>query len=115
LLTHTPGFEDYVNSIFSIKEDDMLSLEQYVKEYLPKRVFPAGEVAAYSNYGTALAGYIIEQVTGKSFSDYIEEKIYLPLQMQNSSFEQPLPTVLEKQMTQSYRYVNDEFLEGDFE
>src|SRR5690625_4335526 len=62
LMTHTPGFEDYPEEIFTLEEKDFPTLDKYVREYLPERIFPAGETIAYSNYGTALAGYIVEQV-----------------------------------------------------
>src|SRR5690625_17783 len=115
LLTHTPGFEDYSDNIFTLIEDEHLSLEDYVKELLPERVFPAGEIIAYSNYGTALAGYIVEQVSGQDFSEYIEQFIYSPLEMNHSSFHQPLPEGLRQDMITPYRYVDGEFKKGQFE
>jgi len=115
LMTHTPGFEDYSDEIFTLIEDEHLSLEDYVKNLLPERVFPAGEVIAYSNYGTALAGYIVEQVSGQPFPEYIQQHIYTPLKMNNSSFHQPLPENLEQHMVNPYRYVDGEFMKADFE
>ena len=50
---------------------------------------------AYSNYATALAGYIVERVSGLSFDDYIDQNIFEPLGMTHSSFRQPLPKALE--------------------
>lgn len=115
LMSHTPGFEDYSSEIFKISADKHLSLAEYIREYLPARVFPAGEVIAYSNYGTALAGYIVEQVSGMPFSDYVEAYIYAPLEMENSTFRQPLPDNLRPNMAKAYRFVNGGFLEGEFE
>ena len=46
------------------------------------RIFAPGEVPAYSNYATALAGYIVERVSGQSFDDYVEQHIFKPLGMQ---------------------------------
>src|SRR5690625_2108497 len=47
LSTHTPGFEDYSDSIFRLKEEELLPLHDYVREYLPERVFPSDEIMAY--------------------------------------------------------------------
>ena len=115
LMTHTPGFEDYADSIFRLSADEAPSLEKYVQQYMPARVFPPGEVMAYSNYGTALAGYIVEQVSGMPFSEYVEKNIYQPLGMKHSTFRQPIPEKLSPYLAQGYRYVNGEYLKGEFE
>lgn len=91
LLTHTPGFEDQVSNLSRFSHDDGLPLDQYVMQYLPARVMPPGELIAYSNYGAALAGYIIQQVTGVPYEQYIEEHIFKPLDMRRSSIRQPIP------------------------
>ncbi|MEI3605646.1 serine hydrolase domain-containing protein [Pseudogracilibacillus sp. SE30717A] len=115
LLTHTPGFEDYSTEIFTLKENNLPPLTEYVRESLPERIFPAGEVLAYSNYGTALAGYIVEQVSGMPYATYIEENIYKKLAMNNSTFDQPLPQSLSEYSVTPYRFVDGKFREADFE
>ncbi|WP_157087633.1 serine hydrolase domain-containing protein [Oceanobacillus damuensis] len=115
LMTHTPGFEDYADSIFKLSADQLLPLREYVREYMPARVFPPGEVTAYSNYGTALAGYIVEQVSGLPFPEYVERNIYEPLEMKQSTFRQPLSEELSSNMVQAYRFVDGEYRKGDFE
>lgn len=115
LMTHTSGFEDYSMELYSFSADELLPLQENVRKYLPKRIFPAGEVIAYSNYGVALAGYIVELVSGMPYADYIEQNIYTPLGMENSTFRQPIPEHLSANMTKAYRYVNGEYLEGRFE
>ena len=57
LMTHTAGFEDVVAGLFNISGEKTLPLNEYLLTHLPARIFPPGEVAAYSNYGTALAGF----------------------------------------------------------
>src|SRR5690606_25761525 len=89
-----------------LEEEKLPPLDKYVREFLPERIFPAGEVLAYSNYGTALAGYIVEQVSGIPFSLYIEENIFNKLGMDNSTFEQPVPEELADFMAKPYRYVD---------
>lgn len=115
LMTHTPGFEDYASSIIRLEAKEMPPLDEYVRENLPERVFPPGEVIAYSNYGTALAGYIVERVSGMDYSDYVEEKILKQLDMNYSTFEQPVPAELSDHLVQAYRYVDGEFKKGKFE
>ncbi|WP_055109066.1 serine hydrolase domain-containing protein [Paenibacillus ihumii] len=115
LMTHTAGFEDYPDMIFRLEEQQMLPLEDYVRTFMPQRAFPPGEVVAYSNYGTALAGYIVERVAGQSFADYVEQHIFTPLGMEYSSFRQPLPERLQPHMARAYRLVQGEYEEGQFE
>src|SRR5699024_2604192 len=115
LMTHTPGVEDSSDSTFKLEAEGMMPLREYIQEHLPERVFPAGEVLAYSNYGTALAGYIVEQVSGMPFSRYGDENIFTPLDMDYSTFEQPLPDGLTEHMSTPYRYVDGHFAEGAFE
>lgn len=115
LLTHTPGFEDYTNKIFTLEETNILPLEEYVHEFLPERIFPSGEILAYSNYGTALAGYIIEKVSGVPYETYVEENIFHKLDMRQSTLKQPIPEPLSSFSVTPYRYINGEFKEAKFE
>ena len=46
----------------------------------------AGASYSYSNIGAALAAYLIEVKTGKSFSEYCTENIFKPLSMNNTSW-----------------------------
>jgi len=115
LLTHTPGFEDKGQGLFVLKPEEMLNLENYVKENIPARVYPPGEVMAYSNYGAALAGYIVERVSGLPFAEYVEENIYEPLGMEHSTFRQPLPDDLEPGMAEGYNFYNGAYYRGSFE
>lgn len=115
LMAHTPGFEDRATGTFSLREKDLLPLAQYVRDLRPARIYPPGEVSAYSNYGASLAGYIVEVVSGLPFAQYIEQHIYQPLGMTNSTFRQPLPADLAVNMSTPYRFVNGEFRVAKFE
>ena len=115
LMSHTPGFEDYMTDVFSISEDSLQPLGQKMRENRPNRVFLPGEVTAYSNYGVSLAGYIVERVSGLPFEEYVEAHIYRPLGMTHSTFRQPLPDPLADQLAKPYRYVEGEYREADFE
>jgi hypothetical protein len=69
---------------------------------MPDRLFSPGAVPAYSNYGLALAGYIVERVSGVPFKEYVRYQIFRPLQMNHSSFDQPLPEDLLPDMSNGY-------------
>lgn len=101
LLTHRAGFEEVIRDLFT-KEPAPQSLDRWVANYLPPRLFPNGDVGAYSNYGLALAGYIAERVADQPFADYVKESILEPLGMVRSTFRQPLPEDLAPMMAKSY-------------
>jgi CubicO group peptidase (beta-lactamase class C family) len=102
LLTHTPGFGETIRDLFVATPNQLYPLRKYLIQRMPDRIFPPGEVIAYSNYGAALAGYIVQRVSGESFDDYVARHIFAPLQMRRSSFAQPLPPALSRLMAQGY-------------
>ena len=102
LMTHTPGFEEAIKDLFIPENKKLVPLKDYLANHIPRRIFPPGEVPAYSNYGATLAGYIVERISGKLFNDYVTENIFKPLGMQHSSFAQPLPADLKPLMSEGY-------------
>jgi CubicO group peptidase (beta-lactamase class C family) len=103
IMTHTPGYEDYVRDLFTSDPKRIQQLGLHLKTHQPARIYPPGTTGAYSNYATAMAGYIVERVSGKPFDDYIEEFITKPLGMTRATFRQPLPADLEPLMSKGYR------------
>jgi len=84
LMTHTAGFEDRWIGYRTYDEDKVLEFGQFMASNIPDRVTAPGSVHSYSNYGTDLAGYLVEQVSGTSFSEYVEKNIFQPLGMVRS-------------------------------
>lgn len=115
LLTHTPGFEDVWSGMMARDPDDLVPLKKFLKENMPARIYPPGEVTAYSNYGSALAGYIVEKISGMPFEKYVEENIFKPLRMSQSTFRQPLPSSLKDYMSGGYAFENGMFQKREFE
>jgi len=115
LLTHTPGFEDFINEMAVRKAEDLVPLAEFLAKKMPARVLPPGKLTSYSNYGTALAGYIVEKVSGMPFEDYIEENIFEILDMQKSTFRQPLPSHLTDDMSVGYTYEKGIYMTHGFE
>jgi hypothetical protein len=101
-MTHTPGFEEIIKNLVAREPAALLALEDYLKTWTPKRIYPPGEVPAYSNYGAALAGYIVQRVSGESFDDYVERHILAPLEMTRTTARQPLPARLVPNMSRGY-------------
>jgi CubicO group peptidase (beta-lactamase class C family) len=116
ILTHTPGFEDGGLGYLIISDiDKAISLRDAMEKYQPKRVNPPGVHTAYSNYGAALAGLIVSNISGLSFNDYLKKYIFEPLNMNHSTFEEPLPKELENNMAVGYAYEKGRFTAKPFE
>jgi CubicO group peptidase (beta-lactamase class C family) len=88
LLTHRAGFEDHLKELFQAGGSPAPA-RVWVGRNLPRRLFVNGDVPAYSNYGYALAGYLIERASGERFEDYTAKHILEPLGMTRSTFEEP--------------------------
>ncbi len=102
IMTHTAGFEESIRYLISNDPKAVMTLKKQMPLALPERVFAPGTTPAYSNYATALAGYIVERVSGEPFDNYIENHIFKPLNMTHSSFRQPLPAALVPYMSKGY-------------
>ncbi|MGB4859079.1 MAG: serine hydrolase domain-containing protein [Dokdonella sp.] len=101
ILTHTSGIEENARGLITTLPKDAVSLDDYVK-MVPTRIFEPGTTPSYSNFATTLAGYIVQRVSGMSFDDYIDQRIFAPLGMQHASFRQPLPATLLGDMSEGY-------------
>lgn len=115
LMNHTPGFEERAIGESVGSAEDIAPLEEYLKEHMPARVREPGVITAYSNYGASLAGYIVSEVSGMPFEKYVEEYIFKPLYMSNSTFMQPLPQNLASNMAVGYTYKNGSYIANEFE
>jgi CubicO group peptidase (beta-lactamase class C family) len=115
LLSHTPGFEEKATGMGVLTAKDLMPLGKFLATYMPARVRPPGVVTSYSNYGTALAGYIVQVVSGMPFEDYVERNIFEPLDMKHSTFREPLPPALAPDMSVGYTFENGVFKPQEFE
>ena len=108
LMNHRAGFDETVLYMGTDK-----SLEELLKEMQPAQSYEPGTVTAYSNYGTALAGYIVERVSGQSFADYVHEHIFEPLGMKHTALKPDLSDnsyVQEKRKTEKAYDANGKLM-----
>ena len=99
IMTHTAGFEEGgLGYLIILDPAKALPLKVAMEKYIPRRINKPGAYSSYSNYATALAGLMVENVSGTPFNQYIEENIFKPLGMNSSSFVEPLPEALHKNM-----------------
>lgn len=108
IMTHTAGFEERIKSLIVADAGGVRTLAEYIPAWVPERIFAPGSTPAYSNYATGLAGYVVERVSGQAFDDYLDEHIFQPLGMADSTFRQPLPARLEPDMSKGYPVASED-------
>jgi CubicO group peptidase (beta-lactamase class C family) len=89
LLTHTSGipsftgFPDYAST-----EAIATTPEKLVARFRDKPLeFQPGEKWNYSNSGYVLLGYLIEKISGQSYSQFVQDNIFTPLGMKDSGYD----------------------------
>jgi CubicO group peptidase (beta-lactamase class C family) len=103
LMTHTGGFEEFLDDLILFDPSKAGSLRDDLLHNQPMRMYPPGEIPAYSNYGVGLASYIVQRASGERFEQYVQEHIFAPLGMTHSSFYQPLPKGFPGAPSEGYR------------
>lgn len=95
LLTHTSGLVDYEEIIpasmtAQLHDPDVLALLQTQE----RTYFPPGTAYRYSNSGYALLALIVERASGRSFAEFLRERIFQPLGMTGTvALEEGVSTV----------------------
>lgn len=109
LLTNSSGLEQHGIDTAARDEASYIPLAAYLQRRSPQRLVPPGEIMIYSSVGFALAGHIVEGVTGMSFTDYMTRYIFQPLGMMHTRFVEP-PAYPTTDAAVGYRYQNGDYL-----
>ena len=90
LITHSTGFEvrdpTEGNYLFDPAQKPA-TLKEAIFANFPPVVREPGTSYMYDNFASGLAGYIVQEVSGQPFNEYITEHVFEPLDMKSSSFE----------------------------
>ncbi len=115
LLTHTSGIRDYMQIDYP-----NLYMERW--DFTPKQLidsfksysseFEPGTKYSYSNSGYYLLGYIIEKVSGKSYQNYVQEKILTPLALNHTYFDSA--NIIIPNRVSGYRKENGVIINADY-
>ena len=88
LMNHNAGFQEsfYENELAG-PDEIYPSLEEAVRACECYQAYHVGQYTAYSNWGTALAAYIVERTSGMDYVTYVNENIFAPLGMEHTSID----------------------------
>lgn len=85
LLTHSGGTGDFFGPEFDDKRLELRTHDDYLKLFGARALaFEPGTKRAYSNYGFILLGALIEKLSGLSYYDYVDRKVYAPAGMKRT-------------------------------
>ncbi len=88
LLTHTSGIPSYTGIAgFADARGDDVTVQQMIDRFrdLPLEFAP-GTRYRYNNSGYFLLGAIIEKVTGQPYAEFMAQRIFVPLGMQDTAY-----------------------------
>lgn len=89
LLTHTSGLGDFFNHRFETQRERLHTVADYMDLFAKDPpAFEPGERFSYSNAGPVVLGRIIEQVSGSSYFDFVRQRIFEPLGMHSTGFDE---------------------------
>ncbi|MBS1773796.1 MAG: beta-lactamase family protein [Bacteroidetes bacterium] len=85
LMIHTSGLPEYMHMMDTAWDITKTANNEDVRNVLakvkPTVLFSPGERIEYSNLGYALLASIVEKVSGQTFAAFLQEKIFIPLNM----------------------------------
>jgi len=103
LLTHT-GALDELPGRQAATRAAVPPLRTFLRTRL-ERIGPPGQITRYGTYGIALAGVLIEDVSGVSYPEYVRREIFTPLGMRQTTID--LPTSAAGRVATPYTYEDD--------
>ena len=89
LCTHAAGFEERLEGTYHFDATTLPNLPDYLAAAQPGIVRGPNTLASYSNYGWALAGQVVADAAGTTFTDYAREHVLEPLGMDDASYDRP--------------------------
>lgn len=110
LLTHASGVDEESElDVGTFNKSEVKSQQYFLSKHLPKVVREPNTVSRYSNEGYGLLGYIIENVSGESYQEYVQKNILDVLGMKNSYIRFKNVT-----MAKGYAYDDGKYKFQDF-
>lgn len=114
ILNHTSGVPNYTTAKFFADDSrNFYKVDDFVKKFAGGDLeFEPGTKFNYSNSGYFLLGAVIEKVTGKTYAQVLQERIFTPLGMTNSGYDLTSPLI--KKRANGYQKTPDGYVNADY-
>ncbi len=89
LINMAGGFDTRWVGIRAGSLEEIIPLEEYLAERMPPRVQPPGRYRRYNDHEVAMAGYLVQVISGMPYQDYVRENIFESLEMMDSNIYLP--------------------------
>lgn len=113
LLHHTSGLKDYLDlmELGQISRDNAFTEQDVLKIIVRQQNlnFPPGEQYQYSNSGYFLLAELVSRISGKSFGDFVQERILEPLSMKKSLVYNDSKTIIQNRAI-GYSKINERII-----
>ena len=115
LMNHNAGWQETVYDIEAEDPSGLVDPETALRRFEPAQAYRPGTVTAYSNWGSSLAAFIVQEVSGEEYVSYVHRHILEPLQMKHTSVSADLSdnqwVSEQRQKIKSYLITEDQFIE----
>lgn len=114
LMNHTAGFQETTWDVEVTDKKDIISLREALLATAPPQIYKVGTTVSYSNWGAALAAYVVECISGMDYAEYVRQNIFEPLGMNQTSI---LPDCSDNEWVESRRDLTNAYynVQGEYE
>ena len=109
LMNHNAGWQETFRPLWKADGEPVRTLREELQAVEPAQVHRPGEVTAYSNYGAAVAAYVLECITGQDYGEYVHAHIFAPLGMEHTAIAADHSdnawVYAQRRKVRSYRFV----------
>lgn len=115
LLAHQSSIDNpglFITLFHEFLENPLNHLEQYFKKEKSWKDYAPGENVTYTTIDINLLGFVLENITGQTYSDFCKENIFEPLEMKNTSYF--LDDFKRSQLVKQYVWFNGFYLPVPF-
>jgi hypothetical protein len=112
LISNTSGIADYINELHDTITNEKIKLDSIINIFKYKPLnFEPGEKYSYCNSGWILLAYIIEKVSGMSYSDFVMKNIFEKIDMKNTFSDWDYSKI---KLANGYHKENGEFVQNGY-